>query len=176
MTARDTDLDDAIAALYQGRLGTFVDARKELSAARKRAGDKEGAARVAALGKPTPSAWATNRVSMTARQAFVDLLAIGAELRSAMRASLRGSAAGDVAALQRRMREATVALVGEAARLLAEEQLPQSEVVIGRVRQNLTTLATSGRWGDAPSACLVKDLPPLDVAALATLLDVAPAR
>lgn len=169
-----TDIDDAIAALHQGQLDSFLEGRKALAARLKKAGDKEGAARVAALAKPTPSAWACNRVSATARAAFVSLMQNGVALREAMRLALRGFAGQDVVALQRRQREAIEGLIGEALRLLTEAGLPASDVVIGRVRTNLTTIGTSGSWGDSTSACLTKDLQPIDIAALAALLDASP--
>lgn len=166
------EVDDAIAALHQGALDAFLEGRKGLAAKLKKAGDKDGAARVAAVPKPTPSAWATNRASQSARDAFVDLLQVGVALRDAMRKALRGEPAEDVASLQRRQRAIVEALLGEAKRLLEEAELPASDVVMGRVRTNLTTIGTSGRWGDAPAACLSKDLAPLDVAGLAALLEV----
>ncbi len=165
------DIDESIAALHQASLDGFLEGRKALAAKLKKAGDKEGAGRVAALAKPTPSAWATNRVSATARDVFVNLLQNGVALRSAMRDSLRGIRSGDVAGLQREQRETIEALVGEALRLLTEAELPASDVVMNRVRTNVTAIGTSGRWGGAPAACLAKDLSPIDIAALAALLD-----
>jgi len=165
------DVDDAIAALYQSELDSFIGERKALAARLKKAGDKAGAERVSALSKPTPSAWATNRASVTARHAFVSMLRSGVTLRSAMQKALRGETGIEVTALQREQREAIEGVVAEAQRLLDEAKAPATHVVMGRVRTNLTAIGMTGRWGDAKAACLSKDLPPLDIGALASLLD-----
>lgn len=55
-------LEDEIDALYRLPPGELVDARNALTERLKKAGDKAGAARVKALKKPTPAAWALNQV------------------------------------------------------------------------------------------------------------------
>lgn len=68
LSARDIDagvtepLEDEIDALYRLPPGELVDARNALADRLKKAGDKAGAARVKALKKPTPAAWALNQV------------------------------------------------------------------------------------------------------------------
>jgi hypothetical protein len=168
------DVEEEISLLYQGESDAFLEGRKTLAAKLKKASDKESAARVLALAKPTPSAWATNRVSVTARHAFIAMLEQGKRLRSAMRESLRGASGQQVALLQREQRESIEAVVAEASRLLEEAKLPSTNVVMGRVRTNLSTIAMTGRWGDTRAACLSKDLAPLDIGALAALLDELP--
>ncbi|MFO0616231.1 MAG: hypothetical protein U0414_26795 [Polyangiaceae bacterium] len=169
----ETEIGALTRALFQGPVEGFIEARKALVAKLKKAGSKEDAARVGALAKPSPSAWATNRVTATAPDVFADLMRIGADLRSAMRAALQGKGSGqEVAKHQGAQRDAIEALVSEASRLLGEGGSAPSDAVLARVRANLTTIGTSGRWGDAEPACLSKDLAPLDVGALAELLEM----
>lgn len=174
----DSAIEAETRALFQAPLEGFVDARKALAAKLRKAGAKDAAAKVAAIAKPIASAWATNRVALEAADVFADLEATGARLRSAMRDALHGRGSGaDVAKEQAAQRDAIEALVSEASRLLEAAGSPPSDTVLARVRTSLTTIGTSGRWGDAPPFCLSKDLLPLDVGALAELLEMEePAR
>ncbi len=54
---------DPLDELYAGPLEAFVSRRNELAAARRKTGDKEGAAEVKAAVKPTVSAWIVNQVA-----------------------------------------------------------------------------------------------------------------
>lgn len=171
MTADDDG--DEERALYQVPLDGFVDARKALATKLKKAGAKDAAARVGAIAKPSASAWATNRAVATAPDVYADLGSVGGELRAAMRDALRGKGTGqDVAKHQAAQRDAIEALVAEGSRALTEAGSPPNDAVVARIRTNLTTIGTSGRWGDAEPGCLSKDLAPLDVGALAELLEL----
>lgn len=168
----ESEIEAETRALYQSSLDGFVDARKALAAKLKKAGAKDAAAKVGAIAKPIASAWATNRVAAEAADVFADLERVGAELRAAMRAALHGKGSGaDVAKHQAAQRDAIEALVSEAGRILEAAGSPPSDTVLARVRTSLTTIGTSGRWGDAAPYCLSKDLLPLDVGALAELLE-----
>lgn len=168
----ETQIEAETRALYQSSLDGFVDARKALAAKLKKAGAKDAAAKVAAIAKPIASAWATNRVAVEAADVFADLERVGALLRAAMRDALHGKGSGaDVAKHQAAQRDAIEALVSEAGRILEAADSPPSDTVLARVRTSLTTIGTSGRWGDAAPYCLSKDLLPLDVGALAELLE-----
>jgi hypothetical protein len=83
------ELGAAIDTLYQGPLDGFTAARNELAAARRKAGDREGADRVKALAKPTGTAWAVNQVWWRDRSVMERLLAAGEGQRAAHRASPR---------------------------------------------------------------------------------------
>jgi hypothetical protein len=169
----EAEIESETRALFQGPLEGFIEARKALVTKLKKAGAKDAAARVGAIAKPSPSAWATNRVAITAADVFADLVRIGGDLRTAMRDALRGKGSGqDVAKHQAAQREAIEALVTEASRVLSEGGSPPNDAVLARIRANLTTIGTSGKWGDAEPACLSKDLAPLDVGALAELLEM----
>ncbi len=173
----DTTIGDELGAeeraLYQAPLDAFVDARKALATKLKKANAKDAAARVGAIAKPSASAWATNRAVTAAPDVFADLTRVGGDLRAAMRDALRGKGTGqDVAKHQIAQRDAIEALVAEGTRILTEAGSPPNDGVVARIRTNLTAIGTSGRWGDAEPACLSKDLAPLDVGALAELLEL----
>jgi hypothetical protein len=166
--------DDALDALYSVSLDGFIATRKELASRLKRAGDTSKAAEIAALSKPTTSAWVMNDLHRSAHEEMGALLDIGARLRAAMRGALSGSGGGDdVAKLQREQRERVEALVDLAIEHLTDNALSVSEAVVARLRTNLTTISTSGSWGPTAPGHMSKDLEPLDMAALAALLEVA---
>ena len=77
-----TSYDEAVATLYQGALDAFVAERKRLAAELKAGGDKDGAARLAKLGRPSLSAWTVNQLFWHDWDAFERLLASAERLRS----------------------------------------------------------------------------------------------
>jgi len=165
--------DDALDALYSVSLDGFIATRKELASRLKKAGNAARSATIAALPKPTVSAWATNDLHRTAHEEMSALLDVGARLRAAMRGALSGSGGGDdVAKLQREQRDRVEALVDLAIERLTENELSVSEAVVARLRTNLTTISTSGSWGPTAPGHMSKDLEPVDMAALAALLDI----
>src|SRR5437868_5498288 len=84
--------DDAIDAVLAAPPREFVAARDRLVAALKQAGDKQGAARVRALHRPSPSVWAINQLARRAPDAIAELLDKGAELVAAEQRALAGDA------------------------------------------------------------------------------------
>jgi hypothetical protein len=155
--------DEAVQALYRGALDTFVAERKRLAAELKAAGDKEGSARFAKLGRPSISAWAVNQLWWNERQAFEGLLATAARLRK-----------GDhdaSAAHQRALAE----LRGLAAGVLTSGGHGASEATLRRVTTTLAALAAAGGFQpDAPGALAVDRDPPgfetFDIAAAASFV------
>ena len=61
-------LSAAAADLYSADPENFTARRKELAAQARRAGDAEAAKSIAALGKPTKSAWLVNKLVRTTRR------------------------------------------------------------------------------------------------------------
>lgn len=86
------DLDDAVAAVLREPPDRFVAARKAMVAKLKADGDREGAATVAALRKPSVTAWAVNRLSVEHPDVLDALITAGDEVRAAQGA---GRGAGD---------------------------------------------------------------------------------
>jgi hypothetical protein len=156
--------DDAVAALYQAPLDQFVAERKRLAAELKAAGDKDGASRLAKLGRPTLSAWAVNQLWWNARDAFDELLASAERLRL-----------GDLG-VTRAHRDATASLRARAATLLTEGGHGAPEATLRRVTTTLSALAASGGFEpDAPGALAADRDPPGFGAAGFDALPAAPA-
>ena len=165
----------AIDDLYGQPLESFIARRKELAAERKKAGDKESAAVIAAMAKPSVSAWAVNHLHRTAPDDLEALFASGKRLREAVVSAMRGGDAKQVSTLQAAHREAVEGLVKKARSDLGKAEHPASDAVLSRLRTSLTTLSTTGSWGEGTEpGALVKDLDPIDVATLALLVDAEP--
>jgi len=79
--------------LYALPLEDFIGARDTLAKDTRKAGDKDAAARIAKLAKPTPAAWAANQVARENPDVVAALLDAGAALRAAQDAALAGGGA-----------------------------------------------------------------------------------
>jgi hypothetical protein len=88
--------------LYGLPLEEFTPARDAAAKEIRKAGDRETAARVAKLPKPSPAAWAANQVARTQPDLIEALLDAGASLRAAQDAAVAGGGS-------RALRDATVA-------------------------------------------------------------------
>src|SRR5690242_4117936 len=77
--------DAAVETLYRGSLDTFVAERKRLAGELKASGDKEGAARLSKLGRPSISAWAVNQLWWHEREAFERLFASAEHVKKGKR-------------------------------------------------------------------------------------------
>lgn len=163
---------DQLSGLFEAPLSGFLEARKALSASRKKAGDKEGAAKVAALPKPTPAAWAVNQVARRNATDMAALIELGDEIRTAMRAGLGGdsSARARLTALEAEQQELIGTLLTLAKALLEGDGAPSSQVVLDRVKTTLSTISTTGKWGEAEPGQLQKELGIPSVETLAALL------
>src|SRR6478672_300557 len=84
-------LDEA-DRLYGLPLEQFTAERDAAAKALRKAGDREAAAVLAKLPKPTPAAWAANQVARTEPDVRDEFLAAGAALREAQEAALAGDA------------------------------------------------------------------------------------
>ncbi|MFI6603086.1 hypothetical protein ACIBHX_43175 [Nonomuraea sp. NPDC050536] len=80
------DLDEVADRLYALTPGEFTAAREAEARAAKDAGEVRLARDIAALRKPTVSAWAVNQAARRHADELAELLALGEELRSAWQA------------------------------------------------------------------------------------------
>jgi hypothetical protein len=141
--------EEAVIALYQGALESFVAERKRLSAELKGAGDKDGAARLLKLARPSISAWVVNQLYFRERETFDELLERAAQIR-----------AGDLGATTAH-REALAKLRARAARLLTEGAHGASEATLRKVTTTLSALAAAGGFDpDLPGALSADREPP----------------
>jgi hypothetical protein len=103
-------LQEAVAELYSSDPGEFIARRAEFAARARKAGEAAAAKQIAALRKPTRSAWVVNQLLRAQPDVAAQLETLGAELRSAQNA-LDGKAIRD---LSRQRRELVDALTRQA--------------------------------------------------------------
>lgn len=133
--------DEAVALLHQAPLESFVEQRKRLASQLKSEGDKAGAARLTARGRPPVSAWVVNQLWWQAREDVEALFAATARQR-----------AGDRAAAAEH-RERLARLRSQAAELLRAAGHGVSEGTLRRVTATLAALSVSGSFEpDSPGA------------------------
>jgi hypothetical protein len=113
-------LRDAVAALYSSDPGEFTGRRALLVAQAREDGDKALAKTIAALRKPTRSAWVVNMLVRADRFAVSRMTALGDELRDAERV-LDGAR---IRELSRRRRELMAALLQQAFSAVGQESPP----------------------------------------------------
>jgi hypothetical protein len=128
-----------VDALYDLPLEEFVGARDALAKRLRQAGDRERAAAVKALRKPSVTAWAANRLARGERDLVDELLAAGDALRAAQRDVLAGDAGPDaLARAAEAERRAVARLVARAGDVLGGA----SEATLQRLSDTLRAAAT----------------------------------
>jgi hypothetical protein len=88
----DPGLPDEADALYELLPGEFVAARNALVKQLRASGRKDESAQVAALSRPTRSAWALNQIARNEPDLIGDVLEAGDALRAATEAAMDGDA------------------------------------------------------------------------------------
>lgn len=101
VTDRDL-LRDAVAELYGVAPHEFIARRAALAAAARGAGDLPAAKQIAALRKPTQSAWIVNQLARSVPSATTQLAELGAGLRKAQR-TLDGTAIRELSVRRREL-------------------------------------------------------------------------
>lgn len=130
----DMTVDDVAGELYGVAPAEFVAARTARVEAAKRAGDKELAAAVGKLRKPTLSAWTANLLAREAPDDVDALLRLGAALAAAQ----RELSADQLRNLTMRRQQLVNALAKKAGALAAEHGHPVGDGVVREVGQTLT--------------------------------------
>ncbi|HWK27816.1 MAG TPA: hypothetical protein VNS09_14730 [Solirubrobacter sp.] len=146
--------------LYALPLEQFVPARDALARQLRKAGDREAAARVAKLTKPTPAAWTANQLAREHPELISALLEAGAALREAQDAALAGGGAAGLRAASSAERTAVDAVLAAASGYRPAGR-PLSSALADRLRTTLHAAATDesirsalvdGRLVSEPSA------------------------
>lgn len=150
----DEPLADIADRLYAGDLDGFIAARA--AAAKEAAGhDKELAAAVRALAKPSVAAWAVNMLARQRPGVLADLAALGERMRAAQE-SLDAAA---LRALARERRTLLAAAVDTARTVTAEQGHPISGPMAADVEETLRALtADEGAAAAVASGRLLKVL------------------
>jgi hypothetical protein len=139
------DLDGVGDRLYGLPPEEFTAARKEQETAARRAGDRDLAREIAALGKPSTAAWVCNLLVRRAPEEVAGLLELGDLLREAQE-SLAGNQLRELDVQRRRL---LGALVRQARSLAAEEGHRVSEAVAGQVEETLRAALADPDAGEA---------------------------
>jgi hypothetical protein len=134
--------EDPADALYELPLDEFTAARNALVKELKAGGDKEAAAAVQALRKPSVTAWALNQLARRDPEAIDALLDAGAEVRAAHAAAM----AGDASKLREASR-AEQAVIGDLARKAAG-LLDGDGTKLDRLSETLRAAATDPDAGE----------------------------
>ena len=130
--------DEAIDRLYGLPLEAFVGERDALAKELRAGGDRDAAAAVKALKKPTVAAWAVNQAVRSQSKAAHELWRAGDALAAAQDAILAGKGSGaDLRTAAEAERAAVEPLVDAARGLLSASGGDLSEATIERVRQTL---------------------------------------
>ncbi|MGW1738556.1 hypothetical protein ACWCPQ_07045 [Nocardia sp. NPDC001965] len=127
-------LAEVAADLYGLAPEDFVAARRARAAAATEAGDRELAAAIAALRKPTVAAWTVNMLVRSAPGEIEALFRLGADLRTAQR-QLSGARLRE---LTRQRRQVVDSLADRAGRVVADQGRPVSAAVLRQVSETLT--------------------------------------
>jgi DNA repair exonuclease SbcCD ATPase subunit len=129
-------------------LNEFVAERKRLAGELKASGDKQAAAKLSQLTRPSVSAWAVNQLWWRQRPAFEALLQAAAQVK-----------AGDREA-SKQHREALAELRQHATALLEEAGNAASEGTLRRIATTLSALAAAGGFAPDSPGTLVADRDP----------------
>ncbi len=163
---RPVDVDAELDRLYGLSLEEFTNARNDLSARLKRAGETDAAAEVKRLAKPSVPAWAVNQLARRRKQDVRALLDAAERSRSGKAKSLREALNEQRDVLQR--------LTDEARDLLVAERGGASDAMVQRVNSNLRAAASDPAAAELLERGRVnEDLEPAGFEALAGLVDVA---
>ncbi|MBF6216816.1 hypothetical protein IU479_01665 [Nocardia abscessus] len=126
-------VEDVAHDLYGLAPAEFVAARADRAAEAKQAGDKQLAAAIGKLRKPTLTAWAANLLARAAPGEVADLLRLGAALAAAQ----RKLSAERLRSLTAQRQQLVNALAKKAGALAAEHGHPVGEGVVREVGQTL---------------------------------------
>ena len=106
--------------LYAVDPADFVSARNELVRRLRQAGDRQLAAEVGKLRRPSPAAWAVNQLARRHRSDLEELVRLGELLRAAQDRALGGAESGQLRQAARARRDAVARLTDVATGILAE--------------------------------------------------------
>jgi hypothetical protein len=126
-------LTDVVAELYGLTPDDFTTVRNERAKAAKAAGDKELAAAIGRLRKPSTAAWLLNQMVRHHGDEIDQFLAVGAALRDAQ----AGFDADQLKQLSRQRHQVVAAVARQARALARELGNPVSATVEGEVEQTL---------------------------------------
>jgi hypothetical protein len=129
--------DDPVAQLYGLPLEEFVPARNALARDLRKEGDKERAAEVAKLKRPSVAAWTVNQLARRNRKELDLLLDAGHRLRTGQVEALEQGDRSKFEAARRDHERAVRDLVAAARELLANERGTSSDQMVSSIERTL---------------------------------------
>ena len=136
----NVDLENDIDRLYVAPREEFVRERDALVRTLRAAGDRDAAAEVGALRKPTLVAWTVNQLAHKERRDVDLLLDAGKRIIDAQEASIAKGGRADLDAAQASLRRAVSGLTEQASAILGPDA---SKTTLTRVAETLRTAATA---------------------------------
>lgn len=149
--------DREIDRLFAVPLDEFTAARNDAVKRLKKAGDDEGAERVAALTKPSVPVWTINQLARQDKAAVKALLDAAAKLRKAQERAFAGGNSDALREAQKNERDALRDLTHRAEAILEQAGRPASRPVLERIRSTLGAAALSDPTRDALKAGRLTD-------------------
>jgi hypothetical protein len=129
--------DENLDRLYGLPLDEFTGARDSLAAELRVQGDRETAAEVKKLRKPSVAAWSVNQLARTHKLEVEELLSVGQDLREAQKKAMSGGGAEAIRDVTARRRRAVDRLVDRAQELLARSEHGTSRTTLDKVSDTL---------------------------------------
>lgn len=134
--------EDAVDELYGLPLDEFTPRRDELAKELRRAGQRDAAAWVKGLRRPSASAWLVNQLARTRARERTELLRAGRELRDAHERVVAGDGdAGELRAAAEAEHAAASALASDAPGFLDREGHAPSRATLDRVAETIRAVA-----------------------------------
>lgn len=166
-----TDLEAELDRLYGGKAATFVAERNGIAKALRAAGDRNRAAEIAGLPRPTPVAWAINQLHFRAKNLLDALRDAGLELRRAQEAALP---AEEFAGRKRAHQKAIGAATERALGLIDEDGQTPNAGLKRRLEMTLNLFSAAAEDMSPPPGRMSAELEPLGFDALTTVARAAP--
>lgn len=145
-------LDEIADELYALAPQQFTAARDGFAREVQGAGDRQLAAGIRRLRRPTRGAWLVNLLARERAPELAELLVLGEALRATQAGAVQGGSAGDLRTLGDRRRTAVRDLVAAASRLAQTQALPPTEAVLAEVSGTLEAATADAAIGAAVSA------------------------
>ncbi len=149
MRKSKNDSNDDVDGLFRLPVAEFTAARNTLAAELKKSGNREEAAAVKALGKPSVSAWAVNQLYWDHQEAFDKLIASGEKFHKAQ-SSRSGAKVADMRAALDARRESLTQLSSIAASVLKDAGHNPSPDTIHRITTTLEGISAYASRDDGP--------------------------
>jgi hypothetical protein len=146
-------MSDPIDDLFVGDLADFVRRRDDLVRQLRKDGDKDAAAAVKQLRKPSAVAWAVNQVARQERERVAELLAAADEVRAAQARAVEGRDADGLRTASRKWRGLINAAAAKAAEAAGAQYRDEaaSTFEAASADEELRALLTAGRLTSALS-------------------------